>query len=236
MFSAETEIRIHYALTDQMGFVYHGHYAQFYEIGRTEAIRSLGYTYKDIESMGIIMPVIETRFKFLLHAKYDDLIKVKTMLKEMPDSHRIVFHGEIYNQKGQLLNVGEVTMYFMQIDGMKKIPMPEELKNKVEKYFKWCCYLPEIPSTLAFPGPISKIAKNAPRYNAAISPLPKKSALCTLNKATDMQMMIGTEASLVNKPITMNKPQKNSANTTSNKEIVLPSPIKLMNEVFISAK
>ena len=135
MFIAETNIRIHYALTDQMGFVYHGHYAQFYEIGRTEAIRTLGYTYKDIESMGIIMPVIETRFKFLLPAKYDDLITVKTILKEIPDNHRIVFYGEIYNQSAQLLNVGEVTMYFMQVEGMKKIPMPKELKDKIEKYF-----------------------------------------------------------------------------------------------------
>ncbi len=135
MFIAETNIRIHYALTDQMGFVYHGHYAQFYEIGRTEAIRSLGFTYKDIELMGVIMPVIETKFKFLLPAKYDDLITVKTILKEMPENHRIVFCGEIYNQNGQLINVGEVTMYFMEIDGMKKIPMPGELKVKIENHF-----------------------------------------------------------------------------------------------------
>lgn len=59
MFVTETSIRIHYALTDQMGVVYHGHYAQFYEIARTEAIRQIGYTYKDIEAMGIIMPVID---------------------------------------------------------------------------------------------------------------------------------------------------------------------------------
>ncbi len=136
MFIAETNIRIHYALTDQMGFVYHGHYAQFYEIGRTEAIRTLGFAYKDIESMGIIMPVIETRFKFLLPAKYDDLITVKTILKELPDNHRILFYGEIYNEVGQLLNVGEVTMYFMQIEGMKKVTMPVELRKKIEYYFK----------------------------------------------------------------------------------------------------
>lgn len=136
MFIAETNIRIHYALTDQMGFVYHGHYAQFYEIGRTEAIRTLGFAYKDIESMGIIMPVIETRFKFLLPAKYDDLITVKTILKELPDNHRILFYGEIYNEVGQLLNVGEVTMYFMQIEGMKKVTMPVDLSKKIEHYFK----------------------------------------------------------------------------------------------------
>src|SRR5215212_12176923 len=78
MYTTETSIRIHYALTDQMGIVYHGHYAQFYEIGRTEAIRSLGYTYKDIEALGIFMPVVDIHSKFLRPAKYDDLITVKT--------------------------------------------------------------------------------------------------------------------------------------------------------------
>src|SRR4051812_32323459 len=74
MFVTETPIRIHYALTDQMGMVYYGHYAQFYEIGRTEAIRQIGYTYKEIEALGIIMPVVEIHSKFLRPAKYDDLI------------------------------------------------------------------------------------------------------------------------------------------------------------------
>ena len=65
MFITETQIRIHYALTDQMGVVYYGHYAQFYEIGRTEAIRQIGYTYKEIEALGIIMPVVEIHSRFL---------------------------------------------------------------------------------------------------------------------------------------------------------------------------
>ena len=97
MYTTETQIRIHYALTDQMGFVYHGHYAQFYEIGRGEAIRQIGYTYKDIEAMGIIMPVVDIHSRFLRPAKYDDLITVKTILKELPVHHKIVFHSEIYN-------------------------------------------------------------------------------------------------------------------------------------------
>ena len=135
MFTSQTQIRVHYALTDQMGFVYHGHYAQFYEIGRTDAIRNLGFSYKDMESLGIIMPVVETKFKFLLPAKYDDLITVITTLKELPEKHRVVFHGEIYNESNQLLNIGEVTMYFMEANGMKKSVMPMPLKEKLSKYF-----------------------------------------------------------------------------------------------------
>ena len=71
MFTSETQIRIHYALTDQMGVVYHGHYAQFYEIGRTELIRTLGFTYKEIEAMGIVLAVTDMHIRFLRPAKYD---------------------------------------------------------------------------------------------------------------------------------------------------------------------
>jgi acyl-CoA thioester hydrolase len=135
MFTTETQIRVHYALTDQMGVVYHGHYAQFYEIGRGEAIRQLGYTYKDIEAMGMIMPVVDIHSRFLRPARYDDLITVKTTLREIPVHHKIVFHSEIYNQHGALLNTGDVTLYFMESKDMKRCGMPAELKAKLEKYF-----------------------------------------------------------------------------------------------------
>ena len=135
MFVTETSIRIHYALTDQMGVVYHGHYAQFYEIARTEAIRQIGYTYKDIEAMGIIMPVIDIHSRFLRPARYDDLITVKTILKELPVHHKIVFHHEIYSEAGELLNTGDVTLYFMEAGNMKRSLMPEQLRVKLESYF-----------------------------------------------------------------------------------------------------
>ena len=135
MFITETQIRIHYALTDQMGVVYHGHYAQFYEIARSEAIRQIGYTYKDIEAMGIIMPVIDIHSRFLRPAKYDDLITVKTILKELPTHHKIVFHHEIYNEQDELLNTGDITLYFMYAKSMKRCYMPDALKEKLAGYF-----------------------------------------------------------------------------------------------------
>ena len=135
MYITETKIRIHNALTDQMGVVYHGHYAQFYEIGRGEAIREIGFTYKDIEAMGIIMPVVDIHSRFLRPAKYDDLITVKTTLKELPLHHKIVFHSEIYNENGELINIGDVTLYFMEAKEMKKCEIPSALKLKLEKYF-----------------------------------------------------------------------------------------------------
>jgi acyl-CoA thioester hydrolase len=135
MYITETQIRIHYALTDQMGFVYHGHYAQFYEIGRSESIRQIGYTYKDIEAMGIIMPVVEINSRFLRPAKYDDLITVKTTLKELPTNFKIVFHSEIFNEQDELLNTGEVTLFFADAKTMKRCNMPEVLRGKLAGYF-----------------------------------------------------------------------------------------------------
>src|SRR5436853_4636532 len=103
-----------------MGVVYHGHYAQFYEIGRTEALRSLGITYKDVEATGVIMPVVEIHSRFLRPAVYDDLITVVTTLKEIPLHHKIVFHGEIYNERHSMLSAGTVTLYFMNAATMKR--------------------------------------------------------------------------------------------------------------------
>lgn len=136
MFTSQTQIRVHYALTDQMGVVYHGHYAQFFEIGRVEMIRELGYSYKDIEAMGIIMPVIDLHCKFLRPARYDDLITVKTTLKELPVHHKVIFNGEIYNEQDVLLCTAEVTLYFMEAAGMKRCEMPEPLKTRLMPYFQ----------------------------------------------------------------------------------------------------
>jgi acyl-CoA thioester hydrolase len=118
-----------------MGVVYHGHYAQFYEIGRTEALRSLGITYKNVEATGVIMPVVEIHNRFLRPARYDDLITVVTTLKEMPVHHKIVFHSEIYNEQNELLSTGTVTLYFMNAVTMKRCEMPEMIKERVKDFF-----------------------------------------------------------------------------------------------------
>jgi acyl-CoA thioester hydrolase len=136
MFTHKTQIRIHYALTDQMGVVYHGNYAQLYEIGRTEALRSLGLTYKEIEATGVIMPVTEIHSRFLRPALYDDLVTVVTMVKEMPLHSKIVFHNDIYNEKEELLNVGDVTLYFVDGETKKRVDIPAAIKERITGYFK----------------------------------------------------------------------------------------------------
>ena len=119
-----------------MGVVYYGNYAQLYEIGRTEALRSLGLTYKEIEATGVIMPVTEIHSRFLRPALYDDLLTVVTTVKEMPLHSRIVFHNEIYNEKNELLNVGEVTLFFLDAKTKKRLDIPQKIKEKLEEYFK----------------------------------------------------------------------------------------------------
>lgn len=135
MYTTETQIRVHYALTDQMGMVYHGHYAQFYEIGRTESIRQIGFAYKDIEAMGIYTAVVDMHSKFLRPARYDDLLTIKTTLKDLHGGHKIVFHTEIYNQQDELLNTGVTTLYFIDAKTMKRCDMPLALKEKLASYF-----------------------------------------------------------------------------------------------------
>ncbi len=135
MYESQTQIRVRYAETDQMNVVYHGNYAQYFEVGRAEAIRSLGFTYKDLEAMGVVMPIVELSSKFLRPAHYDDLLTIKTMLKELPINHRIEFHQEVYNQDGKLLTIGKVVLYFIDAKTREKSVLPEAWRQAVGVYF-----------------------------------------------------------------------------------------------------
>ena len=135
MYSHSTSIRVHYALTDQMGVVYHGHYAQFFEIARTEAIRALGFTYKELEAMGIIMPVVELHTRFLRPIRYDELINVTVSLHELPEHHKVVFHGEIHNEAGELCSTGTVSLFFLESKTMKRAIIPEPLLKVLAPFY-----------------------------------------------------------------------------------------------------
>jgi len=135
MYVSETQVRVRYAETDQMNIVYHGNYAQYFEVGRVEAIRQLGFSYKDLESTGIIMPVIEWTAKFLRPAHYDDLLTVRTTLKDWPVDYRIEFHQEVYNQRGKMLTTGLVRLYFLVAKTMEKTNMPPEMADRLKPWF-----------------------------------------------------------------------------------------------------
>lgn len=135
MFTSQTNIRVRYAETDQMGVVYHSHYFQYFEVARAESIRQLGFTYADMEKMGVIMPVIEVQCRYLRPALYDDLLTIKVILKELPVHHKIEFHQEVLNEKEELLATGKVILYFMEAKTMKRTVMPEQLLHKLQRYF-----------------------------------------------------------------------------------------------------
>ncbi len=126
MKNSSTQTRIRYSETDQMGVVYHGNYAQFFELGRTEWLRSLGVTYKDMEISGIMLPVISINFKFLKSALYDDVLTIKTFLKKKP-MVKIEFEYEIVNQNNELICTGSSVLAFMLSKTMKPARCPDHL-------------------------------------------------------------------------------------------------------------
>jgi len=135
MFESITQVRVRYAETDQMNVVYHGNYAQYFEVARAEAIRKLGFTYKDMEALGTYMPITELHCKFLRPAHYDDLLSIKLLLKELPEAHKITFDHEVYNEAGQLLTLGKVTLYFISAATREKTCMPKEMHEKLAPFF-----------------------------------------------------------------------------------------------------
>jgi acyl-CoA thioester hydrolase len=135
MFTAETQVRVRYAETDQMNVVYHGNYAQYFEVARAESIRQLGFTYKDMEASGIVMPIVELHVKFLRPAHYDDLLTIKTQLRELPTDHRIEFHHEVFNEKEKLITIGRVVLYFIDPKTKEKAKMPIQLYTKLAPFF-----------------------------------------------------------------------------------------------------
>ena len=136
MYTSITQIRVRYGETDQMGYLYYGNYALYYEVGRTDAIRSLGFTYREMEEKGVIMPVSELNIKNFRPAYYDDLITIKTILKTMPAEHKIQFHSELYNEKEELLNVGITTLAFVDAVTKKRSSMPDALREKLAPFFE----------------------------------------------------------------------------------------------------
>ena len=135
MFTTETKVRVRYAETDQMGVVYHSNYFQYFEVARAEAIRDLDYTYADMEKEGVMMPVVEVQAKYLRPALYDQLLTIKTILKELPSHHKIEFYQEVFNENGELLATGRIVLYFMEIKTKKRHSMPETLLQKLRPYF-----------------------------------------------------------------------------------------------------
>jgi acyl-CoA thioester hydrolase len=134
MYQFKTDIRVRYAETDQMGFVYYGNYAMFYEVARVEALRALGVSYKILEQQGVLMPVLENWSKYIRPARYDDLLTINLALKKMPGM-RIIFEYEVFNQEEKLINLGSTTLVFLEKDSGKPIKAPDIILDVLKPYF-----------------------------------------------------------------------------------------------------
>ena len=135
MFVHEHKKRIRYGETDQMGYLYYGNYALLFEIGRVEAIRSLGISYKELEDkMGVMMPVIYMESKYTLPIKYDEFVTIRTTLRAMP-TKMIEFHHEIINEVGKITHKGIVKLFFIDMNTNKRVSTPNYISDKIAKYF-----------------------------------------------------------------------------------------------------
>jgi len=129
MYTHIHHIRVRYADTDQMGYVYYGSYAHYYEEARSEAIRALGFPYREMEQNGIMLPVTRMSIKYIAPALYDEMITIRTIVKEVPDRF-ITFHYEVYNEAAKLINEGETQLIFVDASTRKMIHAPLEIREK----------------------------------------------------------------------------------------------------------
>jgi len=114
-----------------MGVVYYGNYARFYEIGRSEMIRDLGYTYKELEKSGVFMPVASVQSKFYRPVYYDELITIETTLKQVPMARMTFFHS-IYNEENVKVHDAEVTLVFLNSESNRPVRVPEYMIKALE--------------------------------------------------------------------------------------------------------
>lgn len=134
MFEASTQIRVRYAETDQMGYVYYGNYATYFEVARVETLRQMGLSYKELEDQGVMMPVLENWSKYIAPAKYDELLTIKVIIKEQPQV-RITFDYEIFNDSGALIHIGQTKLVFVDINTRKPCQIPADFRNVINPHF-----------------------------------------------------------------------------------------------------
>lgn len=135
MFQHTTTVRVRYAETDQMGYVYYGQYAAYYEVARTEAFRALGLPYAAMEAEGVMLPVVEFAVRYRRPARYDDLLSLRIRVEKMPTASSIRFEVECFNEAGELLNTGHTTLVFAAKATGKPIRIPEYIRERLTEFF-----------------------------------------------------------------------------------------------------
>lgn len=135
MIVRDIPIRVRYYETDQMGIVHHSNYIRYYETTRTEMLREFGTTYREMEEHGVMLPVLDVQSRYLSPAYDDDLLTVRVMLREMPKA-RMCFEYEIYRENGEKINIGSVTLGFMNSRTRRACRVPDYFVKLLEPYFR----------------------------------------------------------------------------------------------------
>jgi len=138
MIKHDTQIRVRYGEVDQMGFLYHSHYVDYFDAARTQMLRDLGLPYAKVEAAGIMMPVLNVNIDYIKAANYDDLVTVRTIIKEIP-SVKMKFYYEVFRPCAQgeleLITTGEVTIAFMHSASKRACRAPESIINALKAHF-----------------------------------------------------------------------------------------------------
>ncbi|MFN5147853.1 MAG: acyl-CoA thioesterase [Flavobacteriia bacterium] len=132
-YSFPTKLRVRYGETDQMGYCYYGNYAQYFEVGRVEALRALGMSYRNLEKQGVMLPVSSFTVKYLAPALYDDELTINTKITEIKGS-RIYFEYEIRNNKDTLISIAETMLVFVNKENMRPTQAPDSFLSLIEPY------------------------------------------------------------------------------------------------------
>ncbi len=135
MYVHQTEIRVRYGETDQMKVLYYGYYAWYYEVGRVEALRSLGIVYKELEEQGTLLVVSQLSSKYIQSAHYDDLLTVRSIIRTKPRHGMVRFETEIYREH-ELIHVGEVTLIAVDASTRKRGTIPQSIQTALSPYFE----------------------------------------------------------------------------------------------------
>lgn len=135
MIHTKHSIRVRYAETDPMKYVYYGNYATYFEIGRVELFRTIGMSYDEIENQGIWLPVSDYKIKYLKPALYDQKLEIHTYVKKIPGV-RIEFEYEIYNEEGIKITEASTTLFFLDSKTNKIIKCPSHLLKLIEENWK----------------------------------------------------------------------------------------------------
>ncbi|MGD1892723.1 MAG: acyl-CoA thioesterase [Cyclobacteriaceae bacterium] len=134
MYQHTIQIRVRYGETDQMGYVYYGNYASYYEVARVEALRSLGMSYRELEEAGIMMPVLENHSYYHQPVRYDDLLTIQVTLPALP-SVKITFEYTFMNQESAKVHSGRTVLAFMNSDSKRPCRPPEAMLELLRPYF-----------------------------------------------------------------------------------------------------